>query len=199
MTSRREALKTIAAGALGAATSAVWVESLAAHAQAHAHQARAGVAAAAWKPRVVTQWQDKAIGALAERIIPETETPGALGAGVNRFIDWTLAEAAPADRETFLRGLSWIDARSKTLYGSDILEASPAQQTALLTRLSAEGNPDREDAIGREFFQALKSITITGYYSTEIGLTQELGDDGQLFLLEFSGCDHPEHHIPSER
>jgi hypothetical protein len=36
-------------------------------------------------------------------------------------------------------------------------------------------------------------MTISGYYSSEIGLRQELGDDGQLFLLEFKGCDHPEH------
>lgn len=186
-------MKTIAAGALGAATSAVWVESLAAQAAAHAHLAQAGLAAQAWKPRFVTAWQDRAISALVERIIPETETPGALAAGVNRFVDATLALAPPADRETFLRGLAWIDMRSKALFGHDIVEASATEQTTLLSRLSADDNPDREDAIGRDFFRALKAMTITGYYSTEIGLRQELEDDGQLFLLEFSGCDHPEH------
>ena len=193
MTTRREALKTIATGALGAATSTLWVDSLIAHAQAHAQHARAAVMEASWKPRVLTAWQDKAVGILAERIIPETDTPGALAAGVNRFIDATLADASPANRSSFLRGLAWIDTRSKSLFGADIVEASPAQQTALLTRLSAEGNPDGEEQAGREFFQALKSLTITGYYGTEIGLQQELGDDGQLFSLEFKGCDHPEH------
>ena len=34
---------------------------------------------------------------------------------------------------------------------------------------------------------------IDGYYTSEIGLRQELGDDGQLFLAKFAGCDHPEH------
>ena len=36
-------------------------------------------------------------------------------------------------------------------------------------------------------------MTIDGYYTTEIGLRQELGDNGQLFLGRFEGCAHPEH------
>jgi hypothetical protein len=48
---------------------------------------------------------------------------------------------------------------------------------------------------GAQFFQAMKSLTIGGYYSSEIGMMQELGDDGQMFLLEFKGCTHPEHQI----
>ena len=35
--------------------------------------------------------------------------------------------------------------------------------------------------------------TITGYYTSEIGLHQELGDDGQMVLAEYKGCTHPEH------
>ena len=46
---------------------------------------------------------------------------------------------------------------------------------------------------GTEFFQAIKVMTINGYYTSEIGLRQELGDDGQLFMLQFPGCTHPEH------
>jgi hypothetical protein len=38
-------------------------------------------------------------------------------------------------------------------------------------------------------------MTIAGYYSTKIGLEQELGDDGQLFNPVFVGCTHPEHQI----
>ena len=67
------------------------------------------------------------------------------------------------------------------------------QLAALLTRISAEGNPDKEDATGLEFFRAIKGMTINGYYTSEIGLRQELGDNGQLFLPQFQGCDHPEH------
>ena len=44
-----------------------------------------------------------------------------------------------------------------------------------------------------QFFQAIKSMTINGYYTTEIGLRRELGDSGQLFQAVSQGCDHPEH------
>ena len=53
------------------------------------------------------------------------------------------------------------------------------------------------DQIGVEFFQSIKSMTITGYYTSEIGMRQELGDDGQLFFAEFKGCTHPEHGAPA--
>ena len=196
---RRQAMRRLATGAVGVATSAAWVDSLTALArqQAHAHAAAAAVALQDWTPRVLTARQNDAVIALTELIIPDTGpapgTPGAKAARVNRFVDTVLQGAAPADREKFIKGLAWIDARSKTLFGKDFLAASAADQTALLTRISKEGNPDGEDPAGTEFFQAIKVLTINGYYTSEIGLRQELGDDGQLFMLQFPGCTHPEH------
>jgi len=192
---RRQALRTLGTAAVGAAASSLWVESLSAFArqQAHSHAAQAAVAAPAWTPRVLTAKQNDAVVILTELIIPETTTPGAKAARVNRFIDTVLSEARPADRDEFLRGLAWMDERSRALFGKDLVSAGAEEQTKLLTRLSAEGNPENEDSIGRDFFTALKSMTINGYYTTEIGLRQELGDSGQLFSLEFQGCDHPEH------
>ena len=196
---RRQAMRTLATGAVGAATSAMWVESLSALArqQAHAHVADAAIAAQDWAPRGLTTRQNDAVIALTELIIPDTGpapgTPGAKAARVNRFVDTVLQGAVPADRDTFLKGLAWIDARSTTLFGKDFLAASAADQTALLTRISKEGNPDDEDPMGTEFFQAIKVMTINGYYTSEIGLHQELGDDGVLFMPQFLGCTHPEH------
>lgn len=196
---RRQAVQTLATGAVGAAASAMWVQSLSALArqQAHAHAADAALVAQDWTPKVLTARQNDAVIALTEQIIPDTGpapgTPGAKAARVNRFVDSVLQGAAPADREKFVKGLAWIDARSKTLFARDFLAASAAEQTALLTRISKDGNPDGEDPIGLEFFQAIKIMTINGYYTFEIGLHQELGDDGVLFMPQFPGCTHPEH------
>ena len=193
---RRQAIRALASGAVGAVASASWVESLIALArqQAHTHAAVAVIAAQNWAPRTLTPPQNDLVVALTELIIPQTDTPGAKGANVNRFIDQVLTDAPPAVRDSFVRGLTWTDTRSRALFGGkDFLGASPEQQTTLLTRLSAEGNPNQEEAIGRDFFQAIKSMTINGYYTSEIGLRQELGDSGQLFLPQFQGCDHPEH------
>ena len=104
---------------------------------------------------------------------------------------YPISSAPAAERASFLKGLAWIDARSTTLFGKELVSATPEQQTDLLTRLSTAGS--REARPGVEFFAAIKSLTITGYYTTEVGLRQELGDDGVLAQATFVGCTHPEH------
>jgi glucoside 3-dehydrogenase (cytochrome c) hitch-hiker subunit len=192
---RREALRRLAAGAIGAVASPLWVQSLAALAQTHAEARTAApeLAAQAWTPKVFTARQNDAVVALTELIIPETDTPGAKAAMVNRFIDRVLADAPAAERDAFLRGLAWIDKTSRAEFLTDIAAATVEQQTALLRRIADDGPHAAGDATGVQFFDAIKSMTISGYYSTEIGLRQELGDDGQVMMVEFRGCDHPEH------
>ncbi len=187
---RRTALRALAAGA-----AAAWVDSLTALAAQHAHSpaAQAAIAAQEWTPRVLSPQQNETIIALTELIIPQTETPGAKAARVNRFIDAVLQRAKPADRDSFLRGLTWMDERSRTQFRTDFVAATPAQQTELLTTLVKGDGETAELRVGVQFFRAIKSMTIDGYYTTEIGLRQELGDNGQLFLAQFAGCDHPEH------
>ena len=192
---RRDALRRLAVGVVGAATSPLWVQSLTALARSHAdtHRAEAVLAAQDWTPAVLSARQNDAVIALTELIIPASDTPGAKATLVNRFIDRVLADAPASQREAFLRGLGWMDTTSRAEFGRDIAAASGEQQAALLTRLADEANQASADAPGVEFFHAIKSMTISGYYSTEIGLRQELGDDGVMMAAEFHGCDHPEH------
>jgi len=192
---RREALRRIAAGAAGAAALPLWVESLSAQAraEAHAHAADSPIAAQAWAPAVLTPRQNEAVIALTELIIPQTDTPGAKAALVNQFVDRVLSTASATEREQFLQGLTWLDGRCRTRFGKDVAAATAAEQTALLTPLAVDGTHPTEDAPGVAFFRALKSMTISGYYTTEIGLRQELGDDGRMVLPAFEGCTHPEH------
>ena len=76
---------------------------------------------------------------------------------MNRFVDQVLTDAPPPVRAAFMRGLG-LDRRAQpgAVQARTSWRASAEQQTALLTRISAEGNPDKEEAIGREFFQAIK-------------------------------------------
>jgi glucoside 3-dehydrogenase (cytochrome c) hitch-hiker subunit len=195
---RRQALRKLAVGGIGAATAPLWSDRLTeralAHADPHAHAAAATAKSAApWKPKVFDAHQNATVTTISELIIPQTDTPGAKAAKVNEFIDLVLSDAPPAERSQFLRGLEWMDARAKALYGADFVSAKPDQQTALLTQVSAPGDKSADDRLGREFFDAIKGMTITGYYTSEIGLEQELGEDSNLFFLEYPGCTHPEH------
>jgi hypothetical protein len=190
---RREAVRRLALGGLGSAALPAWAEALVAIADERPHRHRPAVAPAGeWKPAFLDAHQDATVGVISELIIPATDTPGAGAALVNRFIDGVLAAAAEPEQREFLRGLRFLDGRSQALFGLDFVTARPDQQTALLTALSSEKDAV-EDEVGRDFFRVVKAMTVTGYYGSEIGLTQELGDNGQMFFLEFEGCRHPEH------
>jgi hypothetical protein len=193
---RRDALKRLAIGSVGAATLPMWVESLSAFAAEHAQthpQASHTAAKTAWKPKVFTAAQNATVIVLSELIIPQTDTPGAKAAGVNEFIDGVLADAKPDDRDKFLGGLAWLDARATRDHQHPFAACTPEQQTALLTAISTPDAATGPDTIGAAFFAAIKSLTIVGYYTSEVGMRQELGDDGNLFFAEFKGCTHPEH------
>ena len=194
---RRQALRTLAFGGIGAVAAPAWAEALAALARDHADHAHAALAAAAeaapWTPKVFNAHQNDTFVMLTEMIIPRTDTPGAKAAKVNEFIDLVLDDANETERKQFLNGLAWMDGRSQELFGTGFVSAAPDQQTALLTIVASPKNKAFEDQVGTEFFKAIKALTITGYYTSEIGMKQELGDDGQLFFLEFPGCTHPQH------
>ena len=192
---RRRVLTQLVAGSVGIVSMPLWVESLCARAraEAHTHAAQAAASAPAWTPSVLTPRQNDAVIALTELIIPATDTPGAKAALVNRFVDHVLSTVDTKQRAEFIRGLTWLDDRCRARTGKDIASASAAELTTLLTPLATERKPTAADAPGVAFFRAIKSMTITGYYTSEIGLRQELGDDGRMMLGTFEGCTHPEH------
>jgi hypothetical protein len=196
---RRHALRLLA-GSAGVAASAVWLDELTLLAEQHARHAAPAAAASpqaavAFTPKVLTAHQFQTVGTLVDLVIPATATPGAKAALVDRIVDSALEAATESSRRQFLSGLAWLDARSRSMFAHDFVSATTMQQTDLLTRLSnsVDSASPAEDPAGVEFFVAIKSMTIAGYYSTEIGLRQELGDPGVLMSATFEGCTHPEH------
>ena len=130
-------------------------------------------------PRILNQQQNALVTTIAEHIIPATDTPGATAARVNEFIDLTVAEWYAADeRSRFLRGVADVDARSQGRFGKAFLDAMPAEQLALLSGLDGEAAALREagdrEAAGRHFFNQMKWLTLWGYYTSEVGVEQEL-------------------------
>jgi gluconate 2-dehydrogenase gamma chain len=93
----------------------------------------------AWTPRALTTEQGELVATIAEHILPETDTPGARGAGVHRFIDTLLAEYyPPAERQRFLAGLADVDARARRACGRPFLQCGAEEQRAVLDRLDRE-------------------------------------------------------------
>jgi hypothetical protein len=145
----------------------------------------------AWQPRFLQPGEVETVTQLAERIVPETDTPGARRALVHQYIDFVLSRREPPRQDAFRAGLAWLDARSRTLFGTPFAGLDAARQDELLKPL-AEAQPSQE-AAGIAFFAAARELTVEGYYRSEAGMIQELGFAGRTFLAEFPGCTHPEH------
>lgn len=154
----------------------------------------------AWRPGFFTPDEAAAVEALAEAIVPETDTPGARAANVHQYIDWMVGRAEAGDGPAALpaivrEGLTWLDRRSAALYGGRFADVDGPRQAELLTRLAAD--PPREEQAGVDLFREVRRLTISGYYRSEIGMREELGYAGKQYLTGFEGCTH-EHHLSWE-
>jgi gluconate 2-dehydrogenase gamma chain len=118
---------------------------------------------------VFTPPQRALMTALSERVMPTTDTPGAIAAGVPEFIEKMLADwALPDDRKPIIAGLDAIEARSQADYKVAGAQATPEQQDALLTLAMEDRLPG-----GKDFFEKFRQLVITGYFTSDIGITQE--------------------------
>ena len=112
--------------------------------------------------------------ALLERVvdtlIPATDTPGALDAGVPGFLRQVLADWGTAQtREAMLGVLDRIEKQAWSRYGAGFLELPAERRLELLAGFDAE-SIGRHDASYMQF----KHLVLLGYYQSEIGATQEL-------------------------
>ncbi len=152
---------------------------------------------APWSPSFLSEDEHRTVFVLVELIIPETDTPGAQAARVDQYIDFVLSQDVEAGRR-FQEGLRRLDQLAVQRYPraespqSPFADLSAVNQTALLTSLSTDDAPD-SDRRGSEFFKDIKERTIVGYYTSEVGMLEELGFEGNDFLTEFKGCTHTEH------
>lgn len=131
--------------------------------------------------------QDATVTAIAEWIIPQTETPGAKAVRVNEFIDLILSEwFDDEDRGKFMAGLAEVDTESHNLYGKDFVDCTTVQQKQMLTALDeqltemrqaevhAPGRRRRVMSTDNSFFRAMKGLTLVGYFTSEDGAKQAL-------------------------
>jgi hypothetical protein len=153
---------------------------------------------AAWKPLFLDEHQNETLIVLSDLIIPETDTPGAKSALVNRYIDSVLAAETSEVQRSFLNSLGFLDGESMRRYKAAFRYLSREDQDDLLhgmayPRISSKwtGEAETKPDMGHEHFEALKKRIMTAYYSSQAG-AQELGWDGAFSHGVFVGCEHPE-------
>lgn len=193
--SRRNALKGLALG-LGAAGSLPILNNAGmAQQQAHVHDTSSQTPTTAKKPeppKFFNASQMALISTISEIIIPtDDHSPGAIAAEVPAFADLMISESPAETKKLWTDGLGAIEALSQSRYQTAFTAATAAQQTAILTEISK--NEASPKTIEERFFRAIKNMTIDGYYTSKVGIHQELRYKGNTYLKEFKGCTHPEH------
>jgi hypothetical protein len=126
---------------------------------------------------------------LGEMIIPaDGHSPGARAAKVAAYIDARLAEGfEEQERTNWRNGLKLVDQLSRDAGGRSFMQSSADERLAILTRMAQhEGKPQKPE---EEFFRDLKSRVVHAYYTSEIGIKQEMEYKGNTYLAEFSGVD----------
>jgi hypothetical protein len=144
------------------------------------------------KPGYFSDAEFEAISRLADLVIPETETPGALAAGVPAYIDSVVG--GNAELQGIIRpGLQALDRLARDKHGKAFAAITEEQQIAVLSPWADAADKQLRDHEGARFFRAVKNLTADGYYTSQIGLVQELGYKGNMALERFPEAAIPEH------
>lgn len=124
------------------------------------------------------------IAELAETIIPATATPGAKDAKVEDFIIKMILECEePKTQNKFLSGLRDLQSYSKENYGNTFQNCTLSDRIAILkyyeNKTFGHGifNKIETKLFGESFFYKLKSLTIIGFCTSEVGATKALAYD----------------------
>ncbi|TMU50705.1 gluconate 2-dehydrogenase subunit 3 family protein [Flagellimonas algicola] len=124
--------------------------------------------------QILKPGQNESIIAMADTIVPRTDTPSASDVRVNHFIDLLLKDVF--DRKTrsaFLQGLSDFDEKCKARTGSDFYDLDEQRRFQYLSKVD-------QQIMGRDygervpFYYSFKHLVITSYFSTKEGVRQNL-------------------------
>jgi len=147
--------------------------------------APAAVAAAQsseYKLRFFTEEENAFLDQLMEMIIPaDGHSPGAHAAKTSQFADLMVSSDEDVVKQKWRDGIRSFQEEAKNSSVAGVLERAAAN----------EGNPGTDL---ERFFALVKAMTVNGYYTSKIGIEEDMEYIGNTYVAEFPGCTHPEHH-----
>jgi hypothetical protein len=129
---------------------------------------------------------------LSDLIIPtDAQSGGARAAGVAAYIDSRMAESFEPDRpQRWRAGLKAVEALAREMHGTALIESTPAQRLAVLTRMAASESDPKTAA--EQFFGEIKGATVQAYYTSKIGIHDDQQYKGNVVQTgEYAGSDAP--------
>ncbi len=145
-----------------------------------------------YSPEFFSKAQLELVDALTEVIIPaDDHSPGAQAAKVARYVDVMLVDGGRAEQKKWRDGLKLVSKTAKKKFRNDFVACSAKEQDAIVAEMAQnEGDPANDL---ERFFAVVKRATLDGYYTSKVGIHQDLQYKGNTAVAEFAGCTHDEH------
>jgi len=146
-----------------------------------------------YKLRFLNDMDAEFLAGICETIIPTTQTPGASEAGVVDFIDMMLSDWYPENESNgFKQDLHSLQDRCVDEEGSRLSDLSPSARLNFVSRLDKEAiHARQQDGQSLPVFATIKELTLVGYYTSEIGLRDELKIHGPMAEMDFGESGPP--------
>lgn len=110
------------------------------------------------------------ITVLGDIIIPKDEKSGsASDAKVPEFIEFIVKDM-PDHQLPMRGGLKWLDMQMLNRHEKPFKDCSSEQQIAMVTEIAYPGKAKPEMSSGVTFFNRMRNLTATGFFTTKIGL-----------------------------
>ena len=111
---------------------------------------------------------------LADIIIPKDEVSGSASeAGVPEFIEFIVKDM-PGNQTPMRGGLRWLDMQCLNRYEKPFKDCSQQQQMEMVNEIAWPNKAKPEMAAGVSFFNLMRNLTATGFYTSEMGV-KDLG------------------------
>lgn len=116
---------------------------------------------------------------VGETILPTTtSSPGAKAVKIGDFMKTMVSDCYDEkDQKVFLEGIGKLNDAAEKKYSKDFIKLSPEERKALLIELDKEAKDYASTRKGDEpnhYFSMMKQLTLTGYFTSEIGATKAL-------------------------
>lgn len=147
---------------------------------------------ATYERQLLSDHEDETVRVLVDWIIPADDRSGsATDAGVPEFIDFILTDEELPNREeeqrAFRGGLAWIDYECLERFDRPFVECSEEQQRELIEAIAWPEAAADEVEPGVTFFNSLRDLTASGFFSSRIGV-EDLQYRGNQYVDEWTGC-----------
>ena len=134
-----------------------------------------------WQPLFFSKEEGNLLGDIADRIIPETDTPGAKAAGVHKFMDEAVFSNFPSETQNLIKQkVSNFSKDCMDKFGKSFTKLTDEEkddflkiQESAAVKFNESNNNDQDFHL----WDRMKEMTVAGYMGSEIGATQFLKID----------------------